>query len=59
MSYLIVFLGAGLGGALRHGINIVFARFTAFPIATLGVNVLGSLLMGLVAGWFLAKPGYS
>ena len=26
MSYLIVFLGGGLGAALRHGINIASAR---------------------------------
>ena len=25
-SYLIVFLGAGFGGALRHGVNLVAAR---------------------------------
>ena len=59
MSYLIVFVGAGLGGALRHGVNLAFARIATFPVATLTVNVLGSLLMGIAAGWFLAKPGFS
>src|SRR3954463_4182403 len=44
-SYLLVFLGAGIGGALRHGVNVGCARAcgTAFPWATLAVNVVGSL----------------
>lgn len=54
MAYLIVFLGGGLGAALRHGINIAAARFlgTAFPYGTLTVNVTGSIVMGLIAGYF-------
>jgi len=54
MSYLIVFLGAGIGGAGRHGVNVLAMRLfgPAFPASTLVVNVLGCLLMGLVAGFF-------
>ncbi|TAA63133.1 fluoride efflux transporter CrcB [Shinella sp. JR1-6] len=54
MSYLIVFLGAGIGGAGRHGVNVLAARLfgTAFPAGTLAINVLGCLLMGLIAGIF-------
>ncbi len=59
MSYLIVFFGAGIGGALRHGVNIGAARLfgLSFPYGTLIVNVVGSLLIGLLAGLFLARPG--
>ena len=59
MTYLIVFLGGGIGAALRHGFNIAFARLlgTAFPYATLWENVSGSLAMGLLVGWFAHKSG--
>jgi CrcB protein len=58
-SYFLVFLGAGIGGALRHGVNVGCARFcgTAFPLGTLVVNVVGSLLMGVIAGWLAFKAG--
>jgi CrcB protein len=57
MGYLIVFLGGGIGAALRHGVNLAAARWlgTAFPFGTLTVNVTGSLIMGLLAGYFAFK----
>lgn len=58
---LLVFIGAGLGGVLRHGTNIAALRlgWTAFPVSTLAVNIVGSLLMGLVAGVLDAHAGAS
>ncbi len=54
---LIVFFGAGLGGALRHGVNVACARVLglAFPWGTLAINVAGSLAMGLVVGWLATR----
>jgi len=54
MGFLIVFLGGGLGAAMRHGVNLLMARWlgTHFPYATLTENVTGSLVMGLLAGYF-------
>jgi fluoride exporter len=55
-SYMIVFVGAGIGGALRHGVNVAFrALDSEFPYGTLLINVVGALVMGLLAGLFAVK----
>jgi CrcB protein len=60
-AYLTIFLGAGIGGALRHGVNIWAAKLlgVGFPFGTLTVNVIGSFIMGVLAEWFAlrADPG--
>ncbi|HET9354387.1 MAG TPA: fluoride efflux transporter CrcB [Sphingomicrobium sp.] len=54
MHWLLVFVGGGLGAAARHGINRAGLALLGpgFPWWTLGVNVLGSFLIGLLAGLF-------
>ncbi len=61
MGYLIVFIGGGLGAALRHGVNILAARVfgVEFPYGTLSVNVVGCLLMGVFAAYFAFRGGAS
>ena len=61
MGYLIVFIGGGIGAALRHGVNVAGMRLAGvtFPYATLFANVTGSLVMGLLAGYFAFKGGTS
>jgi CrcB protein len=53
-NFIVVFIGGGVGTALRHGINLLSARLfgTAFPWHTLIENVTGSTVMGLLAGYF-------
>jgi fluoride exporter len=57
MQFLIVFLGAGLGGALRHAVNVCALRWFGpnFPWGTLCVNVFGCLMMGVVTAWLMLK----
>lgn len=59
--YLIVFFGSGLGGMVRYAANVWVPRLlgSAFPYHTLSVNIIGSLVMGLLAGLFAVKadPG--
>ncbi|GJE79098.1 fluoride efflux transporter CrcB [Methylorubrum thiocyanatum] len=58
MDFLIVMLGAGLGGGARHGVNLSVARVLPsldFPLATPLINVLGSFLMGMLAEAFVLR----
>lgn len=59
MTYLIVFAGAGIGGALRHGVNFATFRLlgAGLPAATLLVNIAGSLAIGVLAGYFASNSG--
>ena len=60
-GYLAVFVGAGLGGMLRHAVNraALVTLGPGFPYGTLIVNVAGGLLMGVIAELFLVKGGGS
>ena len=57
MTYLLVFLGGGIGSTLRHIVNLLCARTlgTAFPYSTFLINISGSLVMGLIAGYLAFK----
>lgn len=51
---LIVGFGGALGSMARYGAGMLAQRLApgaAWPWGTCAVNVLGGLLMGLVAGW--------
>jgi CrcB protein len=60
LNVLLVALGGGLGAASRYGVSLAApARAGEWPWATFTVNVLGSLLIGVLAGWLSTKgePG--
>ena len=50
-------LGGGLGASLRHLINVTCARTlgTGFPWGTFIINITGSTVMGLIAGYLAFK----
>src|SRR3978361_437291 len=56
-NYLLVFIGGGLGSSLRHTINMASSRLlgTAFPYHTFIINISGSIVMGLIAGYLAFK----
>jgi CrcB protein len=58
-NLLIVMLGGAFGAGARHLAGVAGLRWLGpgFPWATLFVNLAGSLLMGLLAGWLLQKGG--
>jgi CrcB protein len=60
MTYFVVFVGAGIGGALRHAVYLWMPRLLgteSFPFDTLAINVVGSFLMGVIAEYFVVRTG--
>jgi len=53
-SVIVIFIGSGIGGALRHLVGLASLRLMGpnFPYGTLAVNILGATLMGFLAGLF-------
>lgn len=60
MSLQAIFLvgtGGALGAVVRYGVGLLVKSASGFPWATLSVNIVGSLLMGLVMGWLGRQGG--
>jgi len=51
--YLAVFVGGGIGSAMRYGVGRVSLVIVGpnFPAGTLIVNLIGCFLMGVLASW--------
>ena len=51
-SFLLVFLGGGLGSGLRYLVSIAMNQYSkVLPYGTFIVNILGCLLIGLILGY--------
>jgi len=50
-NLLLVFIGGGFGSVLRYGIGKWLNNTEGFPYGTFAVNILGSLLIGLILGY--------
>jgi CrcB protein len=55
--FIWVACGGALGAVARFGISGLVKAPVGFPWATLGVNLLGSFLMGLLVGWLSKQSG--
>jgi fluoride exporter len=57
VGFILVFFGGGCGASLRHAMNMSCARAfgTAFPYGTFVINITGSIVMGLIAGYLTFK----
>lgn len=53
----IVALGGAIGTGCRHLVNFAALKLLgpSFPFGTLGVNVAGGFLMGVLAGWLALR----
>ena len=57
---LLVFLGGGIGSAIRYAIGNFFnATSKGFPWGTFSVNIIGSLLIGVFMGLALKNSNFS
>lgn len=56
-GFFLVALGGAIGASLRYGAGLAAIRLAPadWPWGTFFVNVIGSLLMGLVIGWLALK----
>ena len=51
-SFLLVFLGGGLGSALRYLVASTMNQYSkVLPFGTFTVNILGCLLIGMILGY--------
>lgn len=56
LNVLAIFLGGGFGSLTRYGISILLKAYSMeFPLATLCVNIIGSLILGFTIALFWNK----
>jgi CrcB protein len=60
MRFLLVGFGGAIGSMARYGVGLAAVRVApgaSWPWATLTVNIVGGLLMGLLVGWMAQRAG--
>ena len=58
MSWLLIFMGGGLGALARYALAVALPRAEmGFPWATFMANVVGALLIGAIAGALMERTG--
>ena len=59
INILLVALGGSFGSVARYLFGVEAGRLLGktWPYGTLGVNIVGGLLMGMLAGWLALRGG--
>lgn len=53
LNIFAIFIGGGLGSVSRYGVSLLLRAYSMdFPLATLSVNILGSLILGFIVALF-------
>lgn len=53
LNVLAIFIGGGLGSISRYYLSLLMKAYSLnFPVATLSVNIMGSLILGFAAALF-------
>ncbi|MDZ4760686.1 MAG: fluoride efflux transporter CrcB [Alphaproteobacteria bacterium] len=56
LNFLVVAIGGAAGAVARYGVSLAVAgRSDGWPWPTFAINVSGSLLIGVLAGWFATR----
>ncbi len=58
-AYFFVATGGALGAMARYGLNVWLQRDVALPFGTLGANLLGCLIMGVVAQFVASSEWFN
>lgn len=58
-NLLLVFIGGGLGSSFRFIISKYLNAASLVPYGTILVNILGSLILGLILGWAIRTNSLS
>ncbi len=59
LSYFFVATGGAFGAMARYGFNVWLQRDVALPFGTLSANLLGCLLMGVVAQFVASSEWFN
>jgi CrcB protein len=56
MNWLVVFIGGGIGSAVRYGLGLAFSKSNlSLPVATLSANVISCLIFAITLTAFQQK----
>lgn len=55
-KYIIIAFGGAIGAVARVALGEALSKWDALPYGTMAANIIGCLLIGLIAGLYMAHP---